>query len=86
VLEYAEVDDEGLKPLAALTSLRDLNVDSTNITDAAAAQLAAYGSLERLNLYHTFVSAEGAALIRKALPACRLIWDPLSSVNNRRRA
>ncbi|MCC6538320.1 MAG: hypothetical protein IT162_12260 [Bryobacterales bacterium] len=86
VLEYAEMDDENFKALAALTGLRELNLDSTHITDASVAQLAGYASLERLNLYHTFVSAEGVARLRQARPSCRIVWDPLSSVNNRRRA
>jgi Leucine-rich repeat (LRR) protein len=86
-LEYTDIDDAGLLTLAnALPSLRDLNLDSTNISDASAPALARLGALERLNLYHTLLSSSALEKLTPALPQCRIIWDPDSSRNNRRRA
>ncbi len=86
VLEYAEVNDEGLAPLTALSSLRDLNLDSTHVTDLAIAQLSGYAGLTKVNLYHTLVTREGVGRLKKSRPACDVVWDPDSSLNNRRRA
>ena len=86
-LEYADIDDAGLALLTpALAALRDLNLDSTNITDAAAPALARLAALESLNLYHTVLSSAALDQLKPALPRCRIIWDPDSSRNNRRRA
>ena len=42
--------------------------------------------LKTLNLYHTLVTPKGYAELRAALPGCRIIWDPDSSLPNRRRS
>jgi hypothetical protein len=86
VLEYAEVNDDGVAVLRTLATLEDLNLDSTNVTNASIDVLATHTALKSLNLYHTLIDAEAHARLRKALPSCRIIWDPDSSRNNRRRA
>ena len=85
-IEYAEVDDAGLAPLTGLTALQELNLDSTLVTDQAITQLSGYPGLTVVNLYHTLVTAEGAGRLKKSRPGCRIVWDPNSSLNNRRRA
>jgi hypothetical protein len=50
------------------------------------AQLSGYSSLTKLNLYHTLVTKEGVGRLKKSRPSCQIVWDPESSLNNRRRA
>ena len=69
-----------------LADLRELSLDSTNITDASAGRLGGFGQLRRLNLYHTFITEKGHRQIREALPRCEIIFDPRSSDPKRRRS
>ena len=63
-----------------------LSLDSTHVTDKSANQLRQFTKLKTLNLYHTLVTPKGYAELKAALPGCRIIWDPDSSLPNRRRS
>jgi Leucine-rich repeat (LRR) protein len=82
-LDYTSFNDEGLKSIAALP-LKELRLDSANITDASVDVLSNMKSLRLLNLYHTLVSEEGHARLVKALPQTKIIWDRDSKLPNRR--
>jgi hypothetical protein len=40
--------------------------------------------LQSLNLYHTLLSEKGYEEIRRALPACKIVFDRDSALPNRR--
>jgi Leucine-rich repeat (LRR) protein len=82
-LDYTTFDDAGLKAIAMLP-LKDLSLDSANITDKAVDALASMQTLRRLNLYHTLISEEAHARLVKALPQTKIIWDRDSKLPNRR--
>lgn len=85
-LDYSDLDDAGFLYLSNLTRLETLDLDSTHVTDKSIPQLRSYKALKSLNLYHTLVTPEGVEQFRASAPGCKLIWDPESSRNNRRRA
>ena len=84
-MDYAEIGEEGLGKLRGLEFMEDLSIDSTNVGDQAIPILTAFRRLRRVNLYHTYVTGKGVAELRKRLPECQFVWDPESSLPNRRR-
>jgi hypothetical protein len=78
------VDDKGLESLQSLPRVRELSLDSTNITDTGAALLKSMASLKDLNLYHTLVTEAGMNELRSALPNCEIVFDRDSALPNRR--
>jgi internalin A len=55
----AGVTDAGLKELAGLKSLQELDLDFTKVTDAGLIELASLESLQALCLFHTEVTGAG---------------------------
>ena len=82
-LDYTTFNDEGVKAISSLP-LRELRLDSANITDAGIASLSAMKSLKLVNLYHTLVSEEAHGRLVRALPDTKIIWDRDSKLPNRR--
>jgi hypothetical protein len=66
------VSDAGLKDLAALQHLKELNLSGTQITDAGLKQLAGFPQLQVLYLNATKVSDAGINELRKSLPMCQI--------------
>jgi hypothetical protein len=66
--------------------LRELRLDSTNVSDAGLASLRAMTELRSLNLYHTRVTEKGYEELKTALPGCQIVFDRDSSQPNRRRS
>ncbi len=85
-LDYTEVTDKGLAALSAARKLQALSLDSTYVTDKSMPLVRSFQGLTDLNLYHTLVTDKGFAEVHSALPQCRIIWDPESSLPNRRRS
>jgi hypothetical protein len=84
VLDYTALNDAGVALLRKLPQLADLSIDNTNVTDKAVADLQGMTRLQSLNLYHTLVSEKGYEEIRRALPACKIVFDRDSALPNRR--
>ncbi len=82
-LDYTTFNDEGLKAISSLP-LRELRLDSANITDAGVVPLSAMKSLKLVNLYHTLVSEDAHGRLVQALPDTKIIWDRDSKLPNRR--
>jgi Leucine-rich repeat (LRR) protein len=82
-LDYTTFNDEALKAISSLP-LRELRLDSANITDAGVASLSTMKSLKLVNLYHTLVSEEAHGRLVQALPDTKIIWDRDSKLPNRR--
>jgi hypothetical protein len=78
------VTDKVLESLRKLPALKQLSLDSTNITDRGAAILESMPTLESLDLYHTPVSKKAYESLRAALPNCRIFYDDQSASPNRR--
>jgi internalin A len=72
-LHSTEVTDAGLKVLGGLKGLQTLHLGETAVTDAGLKELAGLKNLQVLNLRDTKTTAEGAAALRKELPACKII-------------
>ncbi len=82
-LDYTTFNNVGLKQIIALP-LKELRLDSTNLSDEAVDSLAAIPSLQLVNLYHTLISEQGHARLVKALPNAKIVWDRDSKLPNRR--
>ena len=54
------------------------------VNDESLRHLTQLQNLQRLNLYHTFVTEAGVENLRKALPECEVIWDRNSGLPTRR--
>jgi Leucine-rich repeat (LRR) protein len=85
-LDYGEITDAGLRHLAQLKRLTDLSLDSTHITDESIASLELFPNLKTVNLYHTLITSQGHTRLKTTLPGAKIIWDPESSLPNRRRS
>jgi hypothetical protein len=62
------LSDAGLKHVAAMKSLKSLDLRSTKITDAGLKELEIMKQLEGLDVSETSVTKQGADGLRKALP------------------
>ena len=82
-LDYTTFNNEGLKQILGLP-LKELRLDSTNLSDEAVDSLAALQTLQYVNLYHTLISEQGHARLVKALPKAKIVWDRDSKLPNRR--
>ncbi len=70
-----KVSDAGLKELAGLNDLGWLNLDSTPVTDAGLVHLQNLTKLRTLEIRGTKVTANELAVLRKALPDCKIISE-----------
>ena len=82
-LDYTTFNNEGLKQILGLP-LKELRLDSANLSDEAVDSLAALQTLQYVNLYHTLISEQGHARLVKALPKAKIVWDRDSKLPNRR--
>jgi hypothetical protein len=71
-LDYNTVTGALLEAIAK-RPLAELELDSTNITDAAVNTLATMKTLQRLNLYRTLISEDARNRLPKALPQTTII-------------
>ena len=62
----------GLKDLAGLKDLQELDLSSTQVTDVGLMELAELKNLKTLNLGGTKVTEGCLMNLRKALPGCRI--------------
>jgi len=76
-LTRTQISDDGLAHLAGLPELRVLCLLATGITDDGLSHLEALGSLEFLDLSYTRVTEAGIENLRKALPGCRIVHEPI---------
>ena len=88
VIYRCDVTDTGLRYLGGLESLRDLGIccswvpDTVTdyiikylvITDSTLMYFGNLKGLRRLDLRITYVTPEGVARLRKALPDCEIVW------------
>ncbi len=82
-LDYTTFNNDGLKQIVALP-LKELRLDSANLSDEAVDSLAALQTLQYVNLYHTLISEQGHSRLVKALPKAKIVWDRDSKLPNRR--
>jgi hypothetical protein len=61
-----------------------LSLDATGVTDKGAQALQSLNTLKSLNLYHTLVTEKGEQDLKKALPACKIVFDRDSALPTRR--
>lgn len=64
--------DEVVEYLLPLTSLEELNLYGTNLTDAGLLRLVALPQLQNLVVTHTKVTAEGVTQFSKKRPQCKI--------------
>lgn len=66
----------GLKDLAALKNLQELDLDGCDgLTDVGLKELATLKGLKRLSLHYTKLSDAAVADLKKALPDCEIFRD-----------
>jgi hypothetical protein len=65
----------GLKHLAALPALRDLELSSTKVTNASILALGASDSLRDVRFFGTKVTREGAKQLQERLLKCTVRTD-----------
>jgi hypothetical protein len=73
VIERDFGDDEAIY-LKELTSLESLNLNCTTVTDAGLEHLVTLSKLRYLNLVATNVTPEGVKKLKRALPACEIVY------------
>lgn len=71
-LESTKVTDAGMADLAKASRLKMLALTNTDISDAGLLPLAGLQQLNSLTISGTRVTAEGVALLQKAIPSCRI--------------
>lgn len=67
------VTDAGLKSLAGLTAIEELDLRESGVTDAGLVSLAKLTTLTRLDLRGTAVTDAGGQSLAKALPGCTIL-------------
>ena len=67
-----QITDAGLKEVAKLQNLEELNLFRTKITDAGLKEVAKLQQLTRLNLQGTKIFNAAVAELKKALPNCEI--------------
>ena len=71
------ITDAGLKHLRGLTNLREVSLfNIPHVTDAGLQHLMRLTSLESLDLYDTQVTPEGVERLKRALPECKIDYQP----------
>lgn len=70
------ITDDGLEQIATLGNLRHLFLQDLSITDCGLRHLYAMTTLESLGLRRTHESDDGVNDLHKALPNCKLYWNP----------
>lgn len=84
VLSKTEIGDVGIRHLSERpsTSLRDVSLDQTNVTDAALVPLSGFRGLRHLDLRGTAVSKAAIMRFKKSIPECEVltgdVWPPES--------
>ena len=81
-----QITDAGLKHLAALKNLQNLDLNGTQVTDAGLKELAGCKNLHSLDLRETQATEEGVAELRRVLPQVEIKYRPrLTEDDGRRR-
>lgn len=75
-LAHAQVSSNLVVRLGSLRQLTRLSLTATQVRDADLGQLKQLGNLQELYLSSTQTTAQGRAMLRKALPNCRITPDP----------
>ena len=68
-----QVTDVGVKELSGLKHLQSLSLADSQMTDTGLTHLAKMKSLEMLELSDSQTTDNGIAILKKALPACRIL-------------
>ena len=72
------ITDVGLRSIAKMTSLEDLDLVYVKISDAGLKSLAGNKNLKKLSLQQSGITREAAASLHEALPDCVITivtWD-----------
>ena len=80
------VSDTGLVHVQRLSDLHFLNLAYTNVTDGGLLHLQRLGNLESLDLRGTKLTNEGVKNLQRALPNCKIEWEPPTKDERQRRA
>jgi len=75
-LANAQITDAELQRLKGLTNMEALILQSTSVTDTGLEHLKGLTSLKELYLDNTKTTPKGRAMLRKALPICKIEPDP----------
>jgi len=74
-LGETRVGSRGLEHLGKMEKIEKLWLHDTSVDDKAAEAFSQFRKMRELYVYNTRISMEGMALIRKALPNCKVISD-----------
>ena len=85
-LDYNPVSQTALGYLGLLTSLEELRLNGSDITDVSVPWLKSFARLHMLDLYHTLVTQRGFDDLKAALPGCSFVWEIDSSGYRRRKS
>jgi serine/threonine protein kinase/Leucine-rich repeat (LRR) protein len=76
-LHQTAVTERALGYLGKLSTLTDLSLAGCNVNDAGLKQLTGLSHLTQLDLSGTHITADGVATLKKALPKCKIVSDPI---------
>jgi len=72
----SEATDAALESVREMKNLTDLTLSSHAVTDVGLKHLRGLTALERLDLQFTQVTDKGVKELQKALPNCKIKWNP----------
>jgi hypothetical protein len=72
-LAWTNVGDAGIRHAAGLTELEELRLSGTDVSDASVPLLTGLRKLKHLEVAHTRLTDNGLAVVRAALPGCKVI-------------
>jgi len=75
-LSYTKVGDAGLAHTKSLGKLNTLRLAGVGVSDAGLRHLRGLATLRELDLTKTKATANGVADLQKALPRCRILFEP----------
>lgn len=76
-ISRTRLDDEGVKSLRGMASLRHLDLTRTKVTDECLRHLETLNGLRNLVLRRTLVTRDGVEEFKQKMPKCKVSWTPL---------
>jgi hypothetical protein len=75
--------DDGMKHIGRLTDIEFLSLNGVPITDAGLRRIHQLKHLQKIHIVGTAITDAGIAELKKALPACDILYTPYDGITRR---